>query len=127
MAARSNKILFLLPGLCVVAAFVGWIFYSLQPPAAASSMQRFQIASGTSFRTISRELKDAGLIRSAAAFDIYAVFTGRARHLKPGRYELSPSDSGPAVAAILAAGPETETTVTIPEGLTAIDIAGILS
>lgn len=127
---RLRKILqILLAAGCIVAAgyAAAWLLFSLRPVSAAGEPRSFEIASGAGFRDISGALAEDGLIRSRRAFEVYAFLSGRARSLQPGRYKVSPSYSGAAISAILAAGPETETTVTIPEGMTSFDIDRILS
>jgi len=115
-------------GFLLLAGVWGTVFlYFLGPVAATGETRPFTVASGAGFRDIARELQAGGFIRSRRAFELYAVLSGRARTLQPGRYEVSPSESGPAIARILSAGPEREATVTIPEGLTAIDIDRLLS
>jgi UPF0755 protein len=118
----------LLAAGCVAAIAWGasWLFFSLRPVVAAGDMLHFEVASGTGFQEIAAALKEDGLIRSKKAFEIYAVLAGTARGLKPGRYTVSPAQSGAEISNILAAGPETETTVTIPEGFTSMDIARLL-
>lgn len=129
---------FLAAGLIFAAVGIGaWLFISLRPVAtgahtieigaAKEAPSLFEIAPGAGFRSIARDLEQQGLIRSASAFEVYAVFTGRARGLQPGSYELQPTVSGEEMLDILAAGPELETQVTVPEGLTAADIDVLLS
>jgi UPF0755 protein len=123
----------MLKGL-LAAGFLGafawgavWLFIHIQPAAATGDLRQFEIAAGSGFREIAGALEEEGLIRSSKAFEIYAFLSGRARILKPGRYKVSPAHSGEEVLFILSAGPELETTVTIPEGMTAADIDAILS
>lgn len=118
----------LLAGVFVVVfCAAGWLFFSLRPAATTGEPRNFEVAAGAGFREIVSALKKDGLIRSALAFKTYAFLSGRARNLQSGRYKVSPAYSGAAISAILTAGPELETTVTIPEGLTSFDMDRILS
>ncbi len=119
--------LFVAAGVLAVVCSATWLFYSLQPAASTGELRTFEVATGSGFREIANALNDEGLLRSKTAFQIYAVLSGRARNLRPGRYNVSPAYSAAAISAILAAGPELETTVTIPEGMTAADIDRILA
>lgn len=110
-----------------------WLWRSLRPAlppgtaGLAAAPHEFVIAPGQGFRSIAAALKEQGIIRSAAGFQVYAVLTERSRQLKPGRYALNPADSGAAIAAQLAAGPQVDTAVTIPEGLNAAEIDALLA
>ena len=126
---RPSRILRLLlvAGCSAVIAYVAvWLLFSLRP-AAAGEPRDFKVVAGSGFRGISQALRDEGFIRSKKAFEIYAFLSGQARNLKPGHYQISPAYSGAKIAAILEAGPESETQVTMPEGVTVIDIDRILS
>jgi UPF0755 protein len=124
---KALRILLAAGCVAAIACAAAWLFFSLRPVTAAGDMRRFEVASGDGFREISSALKEEGFIRSKKAFEIYAVLAGTARGLKPGRYNVSPAQSGAEISNILAAGPETETTVTIPEGFTSMDIDWVLS
>lgn len=111
----------------VVLCGAVWLYASLRPAAASGEPRDFEIAAGAGFMEITNSLAGDGLIRSKSAFEIYVVLSGRARSLQPGRYKISPAYSGARISAVLASGPELETTVTIPEGTTSFDMDRILS
>lgn len=119
----------LLTAGCLAALVMGtiWLVFSLRPAVAVGETRQFEVVSGTGFREIAGALKAEGLIRSKIAFEVYAIISGHARKFQPGHYEMNPTYSGAGISAVLAAGPELETTVTIPEGYTAVDIDRILS
>lgn len=112
-----------------VLASAAWLFiYALRPANAANANTVvFEVSQGEGFREVSSALYDAGLIRSADAFDLFALAGGKALSLKPGRYRLNPSMSAGAILDALSGGIASEVTVTIPEGTNLYAIDGILS
>ena len=129
MQSLPKKAKSILAASIFLAALAGavWLWIGLRPAAAAGSAQAFEVAEGSGFRAIVHDLAAAGVIRSAAAFEVYEFLTGRARRIAPGKYELNPASSGAEISAALAAGPDREATVTIPEGSTAADIDAMLA
>lgn len=85
------------------------------------------IEAGASASAIASQLEEAGVIRAAWAFRLYARFNGNAGNLKPGEYVFRQGMSYSAVFALLEKGPKVEfTRVTIPEGKTVREAASIL-
>jgi peptidoglycan lytic transglycosylase G len=86
------------------------------------------IEPGASASSIARTLKDAGVIRNAWVFRLYARIKGLSRNLKPGEYRLRANMAFADVLRLLEKGPTIEfTRVTIPEGKTVREIADILA
>ncbi len=112
----------------IVLAAVALFFYALRPAnAASSSTVVFEVTSGEGFRVVAGNLYASHLIRSAQAFDLFALAGGKALSLRPGRYRLSASMSAGEILGVLSNPSATETTVTIPEGMNLYAIDGILS
>ena len=86
----------------------------------------FDVKKGDGFKDVSRQLKEAGLIKSETWFKIYSLVTGSAHLFKPGIYNLSRRFSLPQIVRLLMAGPE-DIKVTIQEGETLVDIDRKLS
>ena len=85
------------------------------------------IEPGSSASAIATTLEKAGVIRNAWLFRLYARFHGNATDLKPGEYVLRTNMSYGDVIALLKKGPKIEfVRVTIPEGKTVRETAGIL-
>lgn len=101
--------------------------YFLQPVSGSAAFTSFDVASGDSFRAIASRLEALGLIRSKTVFGAYLVLTGKARHLKPGHYELAPNMGARGIAGELVSGPVREAAVVIPEGSTIYDIDAALA
>lgn len=95
-------------------------WYNRNLAAVSSSRQvvYFPVAAGSSLHEIASDLKKAGLIRSAPAFEAYV----RGRHLysqmKFGTYALSPSMSAPQIVSKIVNGEVSKTYVTILPGKT---------
>jgi UPF0755 protein len=117
--------------LCIaacLAAAVVWFVHELSPAGTSSAAPAvFEINQGQGFREIATDLQSAGLIRSSKAFDILALFGGRALTLKSGLYRLSPSMTSPAILKVISGGSAGEVMVTIPEGSNIFEIDTILS
>lgn len=123
---RENQVRIGAGAVCAVVA--GFFLWSLMPRAwGGVPAQPFEVMRGDGFEGIVERLHDEGLIRSPFALKVYALLFGTADALKPGRYELAPSMSGPRILSALAAGAAREATVVIPEGGSIYDIDRILS
>ncbi|MDE5899625.1 MAG: endolytic transglycosylase MltG [Treponemataceae bacterium] len=97
--------------------------------------ERIEVPSGSSVRSVARQLKDAGLIRSSACFYAAARFpaaalllAGSARpfSLKSGIYQIDSSTPLAEIFAILTTGRQEYIKAVLPEGLTASKIAARL-
>ncbi len=114
--------------LIVITAGVGMFLYELSPADAQNAASTtFEVSQGEGFRTVADGLAAAHLIRSAAAFDAYALLGGRALAIKPGLYRLDPAMSAGEIVDAITAGAADETTVTIPEGSNIYQVDAILS
>ena len=63
------------------------------------------ITKGVGFNEIANLLISKGLIRSRLAFKLYAIFSGKARNLKSGRYAFYSPVSIPLLTKTLEEGP----------------------
>ncbi|MBI5221080.1 MAG: endolytic transglycosylase MltG [Candidatus Liptonbacteria bacterium] len=114
-------------GIVLICFLAGpWFFLSLRPPESRSVPISFEVGSGDGFRTVSRELRRDGIIRSQTAFVIWTGLTGNLRDLKPGIYVFPPGAAAPDILRQLVSGPQ-PVRVTIPEGLTAYEVDGLLA
>jgi UPF0755 protein len=98
-------------------------------PAAPGSRQmvRVVIPPGLGMTAVGQLLASRGVIRSALAFEVAAVASGRAGHLQAGEYELSPGMSLETILEILAAGRVVTYRVTVPEGWDVEQVARALA
>jgi UPF0755 protein len=112
-------ITFFLLLLLAAGAWLAWQLYApLTPPANTYLL----LHSGYSTRKIATELKNAGIIRNKAAFELWHVFHSKPS-LKAGEYLFDNKATLPQVYARIARGDIYFHVVTIPEGYTMFDIA----
>ena len=71
---------------------------------------------GANLRVAADSLAKAHIVRSAAAFRVYAMIRGRDRSIKAGTYVISPRLSWGEVLDVLDGGKSVEQRITIPEG-----------
>ena len=97
--------------------------------AADAQMVEFEVASGSSLSTVSRNLESAGLIHNHTVFKYMADFMGMGQKIQSGDYELSRSMSAMDILDQLISGdgkPLT-TKITIIPGWTVEDVAAYLT
>jgi len=87
----------------------------------------FVVEPGETAATIAARLQELGLISDAQLFRLYMRYTGVDARLEAGQFELSPRMSMVEIAERLQRARAEEIVVTIPEGLRAEEIAGLLS
>ena len=112
-------ILFTLTLLLALAALLTW---ALWLPASPEGQKFVLLRPGYSTRRIARELKTAGVIRSADAFVLWHAFHRRPS-LKAGEYLFERDATAIDVHNRLARGDVYVHTVVIPEGFNMFDIA----
>jgi UPF0755 protein len=115
---RMLKLVVLL--FLIIAAWLAWAI--LAP--VASTAQSVLLRPGASSRRIASELKNAGAIRSVAAFLLVHAVRGRA--LKAGEYRFEQPANALSVYDRIARGDIYFHTVTIPEGYNQFDIAAAI-
>jgi UPF0755 protein len=84
---------------------------------------RFDVAPGASLRSVADELEARGVVRSALALRGLARWQGSAGRLHAGEYELSPAWGTARVLEQMVEGRVVTYPVTLPEGLSAREIA----
>jgi len=116
-----------LAAIAVSAAAV-WIAGLLEPvtedPMAPT--HTFEIRSGTSLGAVTRDLEAAAMIKDARAMNWLARLQERAGRLHVGEYEVSPTMSPDDILDMVTTGRVKLHSVTVPEGLRAIEIAARL-
>jgi UPF0755 protein len=86
-----------------------------------------EIRLGESAEQISSRLKEGGLITSAEGFNLYLIYSGLDRRIKPGKYHLSSSDNSVVIArSITDLTPEKVKFVILP-GMRSEEIAALLT
>lgn len=95
-------------------------------PFGSGPSRRFLVREGEGFRQIGKRLKEEGIIRSYGEFVILGVLTEAVNKLKVGEYDFSRELSPRAVLAKLIQGDSLKYQVTVPEGYSFYDVAGLL-
>lgn len=121
----GKLVIFLVLILVPFGAFAGYMMKASNGSGTGGEVS-VVIAPGSSASKIAAQLEDAGVIRAAWLFRIYARLHGTAGTLKPGEYVFRSDMSYGDVVAILEKGPKIAVTrVTIPEGKTVRETAAI--
>lgn len=128
---RTRAIVVLLVAALIVLcvpAFGAWrVFFTTDPTVVPGEPVQVEIPGGADTARIAGELADAGVIGNAAMFRLRARIDGIDGKLRSGVYDLETGMEHDAVVERLLAGPPIAyTTVTIPEGFTAEQIAARL-
>lgn len=114
--------------LIIVAGIIaGAGLYLTRPYKDIGKDQVVTIYEGMTLKEISGDLEQRGLIRSKLAFMSWARVMGYSRKIKAGEYSLNPSMAPIRIMEILTKGVILTHTVTIPEGFSIEQIAGVLS
>jgi UPF0755 protein len=111
---RMTGWLLLIAALTLTAAAL----VAIQPPSRFTAARIVTVRHGESFVAVARSLAEAGVVRSAGAFVVYAAWRGGAARVKPGDYAFAGGESIRAVLDHLVNGDFMSVVVTIPEGLT---------
>lgn len=111
----------IITGIAVLLLWGAAFARSLQPVSGDGTPRVFTVSQGEPLRSMSERLANEGLIRSAKSFRVYAVFAGLAHAIKPGTYEVAPSESAAKIIEKFAVGPK-DIEVVIHEGATLKDI-----
>ena len=108
--------------LLAVLAFGGWMAWALVSPVTPAAQTFVLLHPGYSTRRIARELKSAGVIRSATAFAIWHRIHHK-HSLKAGEYLFDKTETALEIHDRLVRGDVYVHTVVIPEGFNLFEIA----
>ncbi|OGM26032.1 hypothetical protein A2627_05400 [Candidatus Woesebacteria bacterium RIFCSPHIGHO2_01_FULL_39_28] len=112
--------------LIIVVLTLGGSFWwwkeNTKPVSNDKTVKSFIIVKGTSAQEIGSKLEKVELIRSASAFKIYILLTGRSKNVPAGEYDLSSNLTLFQIIDAFSKGP-TQIWVTVPEGLRREEIA----
>ena len=124
---RGRLVPALVGGLLIVVA--AWFLLSLFQPfkGDGEGEVRVVVPKGAGVGEIADLLADKGVVSSSFFFEARATVSGRRGDLKPGSYTLRRDMSNGAALDALAAGPPPNiVTITIPEGRSRSEVAGIV-
>jgi len=99
----------------------------MSPAGFDQKEEIFIVKKGSGLKSVSSELERRKLIKSKDLFMFWALLKGGARDVKAGEYSLNQSMSPVRIFTMLASGMVKTHPLTIPEGLTAEQIADILA
>jgi UPF0755 protein len=85
------------------------------------------IAPGTSVAAMGRQLQDIGAVDHALVFRAAAFFARGRGPLQAGEYRLEDAASPAAIVALLQSGKTYARTLTVPEGLMAVEIVALVN
>jgi UPF0755 protein len=102
-------------------------FAGIVPSIGSTEHVRVDISSGQDVSSITQELKDAGVVRSALLLRLYLTWKEMDTKIKPGTFLFSQKMTYAEIAEMLVGGEGYETIVTIPEGYTVSQIDVLLS
>ncbi|MBI5836298.1 MAG: endolytic transglycosylase MltG [Candidatus Eisenbacteria bacterium] len=123
------------PGTLVVLLFLAgaYVVHELTPPPAgtgtgapAGAPVYFDVVRGARLSVVAAELADSGLVRNPFLFTLLGRATGTDRRIKAGEYAVRPGTPALELLSLLQRGMSSLDQVTIPEGLTAREIARVL-
>lgn len=102
--------------VAVICIWIAWIVFI--PTQVMGTSQRIHVATGKSLSTISKTLKERGLIRSSLVFRFYVSALGWDRNLQAGDYTIPAGGTLHSIASQIAGGKgaSTDISVFIPEG-----------
>ncbi len=110
----------------ILAALAAGALRLYRSPGPLPAARAVVIPAGTT-ETVAHALADAGVIRAPRLFVLAALATARAGPLHAAELRFPAHASFAAVLAVLRTAPPVEHRVTIPEGLTARQIAALLA
>jgi UPF0755 protein len=111
--------------LLLVLAGVAWDLrrFAAAPAAGGGAETVLTIPPGQSLAVTAGELERLGLVRSALRFRLLARWEGFDRRLKAGEYALSPTLTPLDILSVMEKGLVVLHRLTVPEGLTIMQIA----
>lgn len=116
----------------VMAAVIGggaWIFLKQQFDAAGPLAQETVVIvpRGAGLSAIAEDLASAGVISDPLLFSLGVRLFGDARALQAGEYAFPAGSSMREAAALLASGRTVVHRLTVPEGLTSVEVVDLLA
>ena len=101
--------------------------YAYAPGCPNAELKIVEVARGRGFSETTRRLAEAGLIEKPGQFKLFAVINGYDRQIKPGEYEFSTGLSPARILDMLISGKVLLHRLTVPEGYTYRQIAGLVA
>jgi UPF0755 protein len=102
-------------------------YFLISPGGVDKKEEIFLVRKGSGLKTVATELERRRLIKSKDLFILWVILKGSAGEIKAGEYSLNQTMAPVRIFNILASGAIKTYPLTIPEGLTAEQIADILA
>lgn len=109
--------------IAIGGGYSAFSYFWFSPTEQFARAREVTIEKGESFRQISRDLEEAGVVRSGLALRLYGRVSLTASQIKPGDYAFKGGERIPDVMRHLVDGDFMVVTISIPEGLTVHQIA----
>lgn len=116
----------LAPLAVLVGGAVGWLFFSFDRPGPLTKPVAVVIPRDLSVDGIGRLLEDKSVVVDARVFSLGTRLTGNAAALQPGEYEFGIAFSPRAAMNLILSGKRVAHKLTVPEGLTTVQILKIV-
>ncbi len=120
---KWHKVVGLLIILAVIVAGIGfasfsyWYQQNLKPVNASVVEEKVvTIEYGNNYKSIAKKLKEAGVIKSSRAFELYVTKQGVRGNLQAGTYKFSPSQSVERIVTMLKNGEVDTSYITVLPG-----------
>jgi UPF0755 protein len=118
----------MMAGLILSAAAAAWLRYELASAYYDGGTEVFvEIPRGASSGAIAESLRAAGVVRHAWPLILYLRWTGLSRKLRAGEYRFTDPARPGEIVFRLVQGDVYYRTITIPEGLTALETASLIA
>lgn len=112
----------------VLAAAMGMFFYhAFNLPDNRGTETAVVVEKGVGSRQVANKLTEAGVISHPLLFRLAARFSGLDKHLKAGEYVFLPGISMREVLAVISRGEVFYRRLTLPEGLTTVQMLEIIA
>jgi UPF0755 protein len=111
--------------LVISGSWILWALGGVTPEDGEEIRVRVVLPEGASASQIAASLQEKGLIRSSTVFHGLARLSGKDSSLKAGEYEFGQGESVAGILSAISSGRVVTVQVTIPEGLTAVEIARV--
>jgi len=118
-------VVFLAVGL-VLAGLAYYGYETFKAPGLTEEETVVVIPRGSSLEDIAEVLTENGVISDPMVFGVAARLSEKARRLKAGEYAIPPAASMEAVLGILESGQTIARSLTVPEGLTSLEIVRLI-
>tara|TARA_B100000886_G_scaffold340458_1_gene310173 strand:+ start:5427 stop:6410 length:984 start_codon:yes stop_codon:yes gene_type:complete len=113
--------------LIFIIVFISWFWICYNAVVTINPKKRVIIDRGMGIASISIKLADAGVINNPLVFRIGAQFDGLSKKLRAGEFHFAAGLSAREVAQHIAAGQIVQRRLTIPEGLSSVQIIDMVN